>query len=127
MTPKLSDHWPTATLGGKETVSKSKTKKSEKRASGSLKRMVRRAALTPREAKCCCACSHWHKANETKGECRNPKMRHGITYRNEMTGEETHVEWWTTGCYHSCLNWTDVSTPNIHSQIPLANTSFVTV
>ncbi len=32
-------------------------------------------------------------------------MRHGVTYKDKNTGEETHVEWWTTGCYHSCLNW----------------------
>ena len=39
-------------------------------------------------------------------------MRHGVTYKDKNTGEEIHIEWWTTGCYHSCLNWTDASTPN---------------
>lgn len=43
---EISDHWPTVTLGGKETVSKSKTKKSQKRARGSLERLVRRYRRT---------------------------------------------------------------------------------
>jgi hypothetical protein len=46
------------------------------------------------------------------GQCRNPKLRHGVTYKDERTGEETHIEWWTTGCYHSCQHWQDASTPN---------------
>jgi hypothetical protein len=84
----------------------------DRRSGHSLQRVVRRAALNPREAKCCCACAHWHKHGDKDGQCRNPKMRHGVTYKDKNTGEETHVEWWTTGCYHSCLNWTDASTPN---------------
>lgn len=73
---------------------------------------VRRAVLNPREAKCCCVCAHWHKHGAMDGQCRNPKLRHGVTYKDERTGEETHIEWLTTGCYHSCQHWRDVSTPN---------------
>jgi hypothetical protein len=48
------------TLGGKEAVSKSKTKKSEKRASGSLERVVRRR-------KRCFYCSNWARGGKRKG------------------------------------------------------------
>jgi len=37
-TTKLSDHWPTVTLGGKETVSKPESNDAAERASGSLQR-----------------------------------------------------------------------------------------
>lgn len=40
LTTKLSDHWPTVTLGGKENVKQPETIEAAERASGSLKRMV---------------------------------------------------------------------------------------
>lgn len=43
---KLSDHWPTVTLDGKETMEQPKSTEAEKRASGSLKRMVGHDLLT---------------------------------------------------------------------------------
>lgn len=58
--------------------------------------------LTAREAKACCTCEHWHKLEETKGECRHPEKRWGVTYENPKTGKQQHVEWWTTGCYATC-------------------------
>lgn len=64
--------------------------------------MKRRVPLNPREAKACCTCRHWRRRDRTEGECRHPKARWGVTYRNEKTGEEQHVEWWTTGCYATC-------------------------
>ena len=39
-TTKLSDHWPTVTLGGKETVNKPECNDAAERASGSLERVV---------------------------------------------------------------------------------------
>jgi hypothetical protein len=72
--------------------------------------LVGLASLNQLEAKCCCACAHWHKHGFVSGQCRNPKMRHGVTYKDKNTSEETHIEWWTTGCYYSCLNWTERKT-----------------
>ena len=41
LTTKLSDHWPTVTLGGKENMEQPESNESAERASGSLERMVR--------------------------------------------------------------------------------------
>jgi len=41
LTHKLSDHWPTVTLGGKETMEQSESNEAAGRASGSLERLVR--------------------------------------------------------------------------------------
>jgi len=40
LTTKLSDHWPTVTLGGNENMEQPETIEAEKRASGSLERVV---------------------------------------------------------------------------------------
>lgn len=60
---------------------------------------------TAREAKACCTCQHWHANNEVEGLCKNPKNRWGVTYCNEETGKESHVEWWTVGVYATCNNY----------------------
>jgi len=68
-------------------------------------RRLVRMPLTAKEAQCCCECKHWHKHGEKDGQCRNPELRVGITYKDTNTGELTYVEWSTTGCYHSCLKY----------------------
>jgi hypothetical protein len=69
---------------------------------------MKRMPLNARDARCCVACAQWHPVPNTEnGECRHPKMRHGITYENPKTGETTHHEWQVSGPYHSCNNWKD--------------------
>lgn len=68
-TIKLSDHWPTVTLGGKETVSKPECNEAAERASGSLKRMVRRQRC---------------------GHCAHLKSEH---IPNSLCWEEAHSYW----------------------------------
>jgi hypothetical protein len=60
----------------------------------------------PVEAKACGACKHFKgELTFEKAECHHPELRHGMTYQNFETGEQTHIEWATVGRYHSCKKW----------------------
>lgn len=74
-------------------------------------RARKRQPLTPIEAHSCCACRHWHRKppvdgkESIDGHCKHWQRYWGITYWNTKTGEEQHVDWWTTGMYATCRLW----------------------
>ena len=63
------------------------------------------APLNPRDAKACMTCHHWAgQPGDIKAECRNPKLRHGVTYE-DPDGKEKHVEHWVSGPYATCNHY----------------------